>query len=57
MRLQAKRTAGVDTKRLERCAAAQEAVVVGADHRLHRIDEAAARHGEREHGHGPAPGP
>ena len=43
--------AGVDADRLERAAAAQERLVVGAQHRLGRIDDAAATDCDREEAH------
>ena len=44
--------AGVDARRLEGGAPAQERLVVGAQHGLGRIDEAASEHGQSERGHG-----
>ena len=45
------RRAAVDAEGLERRTAAQERLVVGAEDRLVRVDEAAAADGEREQAH------
>ena len=47
----------VHPQRLEGRPAAEEPLVVGPDHGLGRIDETAARDGEREDVHGPISGP
>ena len=49
--LEPERAAAVHAQRLEGRTAAEEPLVVGADDRLGRIDEPAARDGEREDAH------